>query len=129
VGFYRYEKGEEKGIDDTVYADLASVVPPRREVPTQQIVNRLVLAMVNEAARVLEERIVTSAGAVDLAMIMGTGFPPFHGGLLKWADSLGPKAVHYDLEELREAHGDHFAPAPLIVELAETDGRFYRAFP
>ncbi|MBM4185098.1 MAG: fatty oxidation complex subunit alpha [Gemmatimonadetes bacterium] len=129
AGFYLYEKGEEKGIDETVYADLASVVPPRREIPEQQIVNRLVLAMVNEAARVLEERIVTSASAVDLAMIMGTGFPPFRGGLLRWADSIGPKAVNYDLEELRQAHGDRFAPAPLVTELADTDGRFYRAFP
>jgi 3-hydroxyacyl-CoA dehydrogenase/enoyl-CoA hydratase/3-hydroxybutyryl-CoA epimerase len=129
AGFYRYEKGEEKAVDETVYGDLASVVPPRRDVPEQQIVNRLVLAMVNEAARVLEERIVSNASAVDLAMIMGTGFPPFHGGLLRWADSVGPKAVHYDLEELRQAHGDRFTPAPLIVELAEADGRFYREFP
>jgi len=129
AGFYRYEKGEEKAVDETVYGDLASVVPPRRDVPEQQIVNRLVLAMVNEAARVLEERIVSNASAVDLAMIMGTGFPPFHGGLLRWADSVGPKAVHYDLEELRQAHGDRFTPAPLIVELAEGDGRFYREFP
>ena len=129
AGFYFYEKGEEKKIDETVYAELASVVPPRKEIPEQAIVNRLVLAMVNEAARVLEERIVSSASAVDLAMIMGTGFPPFRGGLLRWADSIGPKAVHYDLEELRQAHGERFAPAPLIVELADTDGRFYRAFP
>jgi 3-hydroxyacyl-CoA dehydrogenase/enoyl-CoA hydratase/3-hydroxybutyryl-CoA epimerase len=128
-GFYRYEKGEEKGIDDTVYAELASVVPPRREVPEPEIVSRLVLLMVNEAARVLEERIVSSASAVDLAMIMGTGFPPFRGGLLKYADSLGPKAVHHDLEELRQAHGHRFAPAALVTELADTGGRFYQAFP
>ncbi|MEQ1855621.1 MAG: 3-hydroxyacyl-CoA dehydrogenase NAD-binding domain-containing protein [Longimicrobiales bacterium] len=129
AGFYLYEKGEEKAIDETVYAELASVVPPRRELPEDQIVNRLVLVMVNEAARVLEERIVSSASAVDLAMIMGTGFPPFRGGLLRWADSIGLKAVHYDLEELRQALGDRFAPAPLIVELAENGGSFYRAFP
>jgi 3-hydroxyacyl-CoA dehydrogenase/enoyl-CoA hydratase/3-hydroxybutyryl-CoA epimerase len=128
-GFYLYEKGEEKQIDETVYAELASVVPPRRPVPEQQIVNRLVLSMVNEAARVLEERVVSSASAVDLAMIMGTGFPPFHGGLLRWADAQGAKAVHYDLEELRQAHGDRFAPAPLVVELADSGGSFYKAFP
>jgi 3-hydroxyacyl-CoA dehydrogenase/enoyl-CoA hydratase/3-hydroxybutyryl-CoA epimerase len=129
AGFYVYEDGEEKRIDESVYVDLASVIPPRRELTEKEIVNRLVLAMVNEAARVLEEGIVTSASAVDLAMIMGTGFPPFHGGLLRWADSVGAKAVHYDLEELRLAHGDRFAPAASITEMADTNGRFYRAFP
>jgi 3-hydroxyacyl-CoA dehydrogenase/enoyl-CoA hydratase/3-hydroxybutyryl-CoA epimerase len=129
AGFYLYEKEKEKKIDESVYDELASVVPPRREIPEQQIVNRLVLAMVNEAARVLEERIVASASAVDLSLIMGMGFPPFRGGLLRWADALGPKAVHYDLEELRQAHGARFAPAPLVAELAETGGRFYRTFP
>lgn len=129
VGFYLYEKGDEKRIDDTVYAELGSVVPAPRDVSDREIVNRLVLAMVNEAARVLEEGVVGSASAVDLAMIMGTGFPPFRGGLLRYADSLQPQAVLYDLRELQQAHGGRFEPAASIVELADSNGRFYRAYP
>ncbi len=129
VGFYLYEKGEEKRIDETIYAELGSVVPAPREVSEGEIVNRLVLAMVNEAARVLEEGVIGSASAVDLAMIMGTGFPPFRGGLLRYADSVQPQAVLYDLKELQQAHGDRFEPARSIVDLAESNGRFYRMYP
>jgi 3-hydroxyacyl-CoA dehydrogenase/enoyl-CoA hydratase/3-hydroxybutyryl-CoA epimerase len=129
AGFYVYEKGEEKAVDETVYAELGSVIPPRRDVAEQEIVNRLVLSMVNEAARILEEGVIATAGAVDLAMVMGTGFPPFRGGLLRYADSLGPRALLQDLEELQRAQGDRFAPSPVIERLADTDGRFYRAFP
>lgn len=128
AGFYVYEKGEEKRTDESVYAELGSVIPPRRDLSEDEVVNRLLLVMVNEAARILEEGVIGTASAVDLAMVMGTGFPPFRGGLLRWADSLGPKALLDDLEALRLAHGDRFAPAPLIQRLAESDGRFYRAF-
>jgi 3-hydroxyacyl-CoA dehydrogenase/enoyl-CoA hydratase/3-hydroxybutyryl-CoA epimerase len=129
VGFYVYERGEEKRIDETVYQELGSVIPQVRDVPEKQIVDRLVLAMINEASRVLEERIVESAGSLDLAMIMGTGFPPFRGGLLRHADSLGPQAVLTELKDLQRAHGERFAPSPLIEELAATGRRFYEAFP
>ena len=129
VGFYLYEKGDEKRIDETVYAELGSVVPAPKDMAEQEIVNRLMLAMINEAARVLEEGVIGSASAVDLAMIMGTGFPPFRGGLLRYADSLQPQAVRYDLEELRQTHGARFEPARSIVELAESNGRFYRMYP
>jgi 3-hydroxyacyl-CoA dehydrogenase/enoyl-CoA hydratase/3-hydroxybutyryl-CoA epimerase len=129
AGFYLYEKGEEKRIDETVYAELGSVVPAPKDISDAEIVNRLVLAMVNEAARVLEEGVTGSASAVDVAMIMGTGFPPFRGGLLRYADSLQPQAVLYDLKELQQAHGDRFEPAASIVELADSNGRFYRAYP
>ena len=86
---------------------------------------RLVLAMINEAARLLEDRVAESAGAVDLAMIMGTGFPPFLGGLLRFADTLHPRQILSRLEELRTRCGDRFEPAPLIVELAHKDRGFY----
>ena len=128
AGFYAYEKGEEKAVDETVYAELGSVIPPRRDFSEQEIVNRLVLSMVNEAARILGEGVVATAAAVDLAMVMGTGFPPFRGGLLRYADSLGPRALLEDLGELQRAHGDRFAPAPAIERLADSDGRFYRTF-
>jgi 3-hydroxyacyl-CoA dehydrogenase len=129
IGFYVYEKGKEKRIDETVYQELGSVIPQTRNVPEQEIIDRLVLVMINEASRVLEERIVESAGSLDLAMIMGTGFPPFRGGLLRHADSLGVGAVHVRLYELLREHGERFAPSALITQLAEANRRFYQAFP
>ena len=88
-GFYRYEGGREKGFDQTVYADMK--LSGTRSTPDEgRVQDRLVFAMVNEAARVLEERVVRSAADVDLGMVMGTGFPPFRGGLLKYADDRGP---------------------------------------
>ncbi|MGE0158344.1 MAG: 3-hydroxyacyl-CoA dehydrogenase NAD-binding domain-containing protein [Gemmatimonadales bacterium] len=129
VGFYVYEKGEEKRVDETIYQELGSVIPQQRNVPEREIVDRLVLAMINEASRVLEERIVASAGSLDLAMIMGTGFPPFRGGLLRHADSLGAPAVLTGLTDLQRKCGERFAPSSLVRELAAADRRFYQAYP
>lgn len=130
AGFYRYENDREAGVDEGVYAELGSAVPSTRvEIPESEITARLVLAMVNEAARVLEDGIVGSAGEVDLAMIMGTGFPPFRGGLLRYADSLHARSVLAHSRELQDRYGERFAPAPVIERLAEDDQEFYRAFP
>jgi len=65
---------------------------------------------------------------VDLAMIMGTGFPPFRGGLLRFADTLHPRQVLSRLEALFTQHGPRFEPAPIVRELARTDQGFYEAF-
>jgi len=129
-GFYRYENGREKGVDETVYQDLAGSTPARdHEGPdADEIKQRLALSMVNEAARILSDRIVPHAGDVDLAMIMGTGFPPFRGGLLRFADSLGAGAVSAHLEDLAARVGPRFEPAPIIRELAAKQRGFYDAF-
>jgi 3-hydroxyacyl-CoA dehydrogenase/enoyl-CoA hydratase/3-hydroxybutyryl-CoA epimerase len=82
--------------------------------------------MVNEAALVLEDEIVTRAGDVDLAMIMGTGFPPFPGGLLRYADHVHPRVLVERLQAYRDQLGPRFEPAPLLVRLAETGRTFYQ---
>jgi 3-hydroxyacyl-CoA dehydrogenase/enoyl-CoA hydratase/3-hydroxybutyryl-CoA epimerase len=129
LGFYRYEKGKEKGVDEGAYAALGQTVPTERPgVDEQDIRRRLVTQMINEAARVLQDGIVRSAAELDLAMIMGTGFPAFRGGLLRFADTLHPRAVLDWVRTLRDAHGDRFAPAPVLEELALADRRFYDAF-
>ena len=91
--------------------------------------DRLVLVMINEAARVLEEGVVTSAADVDLGMVMGTGFPPFRGGLLKYADDRGATAVAGAMEALCKTCGSRYEPAALVAELARTGGSFHEAFP
>jgi 3-hydroxyacyl-CoA dehydrogenase / enoyl-CoA hydratase / 3-hydroxybutyryl-CoA epimerase len=132
VGLYRYEKGKEQGVDPSVYAELGLVADARGSSGgdvEQQIRRRLVLAMINEAARVLEDGIVSAARDIDLAMIMGTGFPPFRGGLLRFADTLHPRGLLDRLGELHDRFGPRFEPAPTIVRLAESDRTFYEAFP
>ena len=129
AGFYRYERGREKGVDESVYEELASVLPPRRDMPEREIRMRLLVAMINEAARVLDEGIAASAADVDLAMIMGTGFPPFRGGLLRFADTLHPRSVCEHARELQGSHGNRFEPPPLLERLANEDQTFYEAFP
>ncbi len=128
-GFYRYEDGKAEGVDESVYTDLGPSVPAERGgIDTGDIRARLVLAMINEAARVLDDGIVASAADVDLGMIMGTGFPPFRGGLLRFADTHHPRSLVERLRALEERVGPRFAPAELLLRLADEDRRFYDAF-
>jgi len=126
-GFYRYEKGREAGVDETVYAELG--ITPSSPLEAAEIRRRLVLVMVNEAARILEEGIVASAGEVDLGMIMGTGFPPFRGGLLRFADEQHPRTLLERLRDLEARHGARFEPAPALVRAARENRLFYDLFP
>jgi len=77
---------------------------------------------------ILEERIVGSAGELDLAMIMGTGFPPFRGGLLRYADSLGVPYIQARLDELSTTVGARFKASAPLRRLAESDGKFYTVY-
>jgi 3-hydroxyacyl-CoA dehydrogenase/enoyl-CoA hydratase/3-hydroxybutyryl-CoA epimerase len=130
LGFYRYEGGKEKGVDPEIYAILSTAVPDARTaLEEHEIRGRLVLAMVNEAARVLDEGIVRRASDVDLAMIMGTGFPPFRGGLLRFADTIHTRTILSRLIEFEERYGTRFAPADLIRRLAGENRGFYESFP
>ena len=129
AGFYRYENGKEAGVDQSVYAALKSAVPSeRRTLDQKEIRGRLLLAMINEAARALDEGVVARAADVDLAMIMGTGFPPFRGGLMRFADTIHLKTLLSRLQEMEDVHGQRFTPAPLVERLAAEDRGFYDAF-
>ncbi len=129
LGFYRYADGRQKEVDPDIYAVLAPSVPVERvTLEIREIRSRLVLAMLNEAARALEAGIVARASDVDLAMIMGTGFPPFRGGLLRFADTIHARTVLARLEDLETRHGPRFAPADLIRRLARDDSSFYESF-
>lgn len=77
---------------------------------------------------ILEEKIVGSAGELDLAMIMGTGFPPFRGGLLRYADTRGLRQIVDRLDELAKRIGPRFTPNAPLRRLAERDGKFYTAY-
>jgi 3-hydroxyacyl-CoA dehydrogenase / enoyl-CoA hydratase / 3-hydroxybutyryl-CoA epimerase len=121
------EKGGGRGAAREVNASIYRLISEheRREVEPGPTESRLVLPMINEAARCLEAGIVGTPAQVDLAMVLGTGFPPFRGGLLRHADSLGLPAVVQGLEALAAAHGRRFVAARLLLEMASAGRRFH----
>jgi 3-hydroxyacyl-CoA dehydrogenase/enoyl-CoA hydratase/3-hydroxybutyryl-CoA epimerase len=86
----------------------------------------MVLLMINEAARCLEEGVVTDPADIDFAMIMGTGFAPFRGGPLRYADRLGIAALVADLNRFANAGAAHFTPCELLQKMAATHETFYK---
>jgi len=125
-GLYLYADGKRQGPDPSVYKVLGIRSP--HPADAKAAVERMVLVMVNEASLILDEKIVASAGELDLAMIMGTGFPPFRGGLLRYADALGLPYILARLDELSTPVGPRFAPNAPLKRLAERDGKFYQAY-
>ncbi len=98
----------------------------KRKMSIDDALKRMIYVMINEAARCLEEKVIDSAATVDIAMIMGTGFPPFKGGLLRYADSVGAASIVKDLERFqKEADMERFAPSAHLLKLAATNGKFY----
>jgi 3-hydroxyacyl-CoA dehydrogenase len=80
---------------------------------------------INEAALMIEEGICDRPQDMDLAMIYGTGFPPYRGGILRYADKWGVKNVYEKLVDLEKQYGLRFKPAGLIKEMAASGGKFY----
>lgn len=97
----------------------------KAEISNDEIVKRYMLSMINEASRCLEENVVPKAHYVDLAMIFGTGFPPFRGGVLAYADKIGIKAVYEGLQDLEKREGVRFKPSNLIASMAKDNKTFY----
>ncbi len=124
-GFYRYEGDKRVGPDPTAYADLG-LGAPSRHLSAADVEARLLYPMVNEAALCLAEGVVGSAAKLDLAMIFGTGFPPFRGGLLKYADGVGLPRIAEELTRLASSVGPRFAPAPFLTELAKKNETFHQ---
>ncbi len=124
-GFYDYDGSKRLRPSPEAYAALRVKPQEHSPLPPEVIESRLLLPMVNEAAFCLEDGIVRDPGKLDLAMIFGTGFPPFRGGLLRWADSLGLDRVFTRLDDLSERLGLRFAPAERIRDLANRHMGFY----
>ena len=120
TGFYTH-KGKAKAHNPHI-AELHTVNTTLNE---KTILDRAILIMVNEAAKCLEEGVVANARYLDMAMVMGTGFPAFRGGLLRYADSEGLVNIVQRLEALAEQYGERFEPAGLLVEMVKNGERFY----
>lgn len=108
-GIYKYtEGGKKRELDATLY-DLIGVKPKSGALTAEEIVDRCILLMVNEACRCLDEEVVGHPDDVDLGMIMGTGFPPFRGGLMAYAEARGFSEIRARLDELAAKFGERFA--------------------
>ena len=129
MGFYIYSDSDEGGdkkdkeLDPNIYSILG-ITPTTHKISEQDILDRAVLCMVNEAARCLDEKIVDSPDTVDLGMIMGTGFPPFRGGLLRFADEYGLENIVARLKVLSAAYGKRFEPSEALINYAKK-GSFF----
>jgi 3-hydroxyacyl-CoA dehydrogenase/enoyl-CoA hydratase/3-hydroxybutyryl-CoA epimerase len=124
-GFYDYEGGKRGGPAREAYAALRVAPRDKSPLPAEVMEARLVLPMINEAAFCLEDGIVGDPGKLDLAMIFGTGFPPFRGGLLRHADAIGLGRVFARLDDLAERVGPRFTPSDSLQRLANERRGFY----
>ena len=111
-------------MDRTVY-DLTTQGPKRTSPTTGEIAERCVLQMVNEAAHCLGEGILRSARDGDVGAVFGLGWPPFRGGPFRYADSLGAAQVVERLRSYQDKFGVRFTPAPKLIQLANSGGKFH----
>lgn len=124
-GFYHYKAGHKSGVDRSVYPLLG--VRPADESDRDLVERRLVYSMLNEAALACADRVVRSPRDADIGAIFGIGFPAFRGGPLRMIDDLGPGRVVETLYQLQEHFGERFRPAPSLLEMARSGGRYYPA--
>jgi len=124
-GFYDYSSGAERP-NPEIHAYQPETEPTGAD---DALRDRLVLVMVNEAARCLAEKVVSDPGDVDFAMIMGTGWAPFRGGPLRYADSVGISNLVARLRDLSENRRDYFAPCALLTDMANQGSSFYSGSP
>lgn len=129
-GFYDYRDGERRALPSVEVQALieqhsASIGLSRRRIEDREIVERLLFALIDEGARILEEGIAQRASDIDLVYLSGYGFPAWRGGPMHWADQLGlPKLLDAMRRYARGYQGQAWQPAALLQRLAESGGRF-----
>jgi len=129
AGWYEY-RGEEPVPNPKVLEVVDRYLKEHgitlKEVSTQEIVDRMLARAINEAAYMMREGICDRPQDMDLAMIYGTGFPPYRGGILRYADAWGIRNVYEHLVNLEAEHGIRFKPENLLKEMAESGKPFYK---
>ncbi|WP_333880826.1 fatty acid oxidation complex subunit alpha FadB [Atlantibacter hermannii] len=112
LGFWRYKEDSKgkprKEQDEAVESLLADVSQTKREFSDEEIIARMMIPMVNEVVRCLEEGVIASPAEADMALVYGLGFPPFHGGAFRWLDTLG-SAKYLDMAQQYEHLGPLYA--------------------
>jgi len=127
AGCYLWKDGKKAGLNPDFLsgAQVKSSDEPLDEKNRQLILDRLFLPMIDEAARCLEEKVVRKAKEIDLAIIIGIGFPPFRGGLLKYADTLGIDHIVDRLSEIYANYAPKREISNLLNEMKSTARGFY----
>jgi 3-hydroxyacyl-CoA dehydrogenase len=137
AGWYDYPDGPRRPapsvvVDELITSHREEIGVSPRPIDDGEIVDRLVYALVNEGARILEEEIAARASDIDVVYLTGYGFPRARGGPMFYADQQGLEGVLRRVREFaRNSHGDpaFWTPAPLLEHLAESGGRFGQASP
>ena len=124
-GFFKYDTlGKKLGVNPKIMELISDVSKRKNNVVAEDIIDRSILIMVNEAAKCLEEEVVKNPRYLDTAMIMGTGFPAFRGGLLKYADDIGIEQIVKKLQNLSK-NSKRFEPAKLLLSMQKSGKKFY----
>ena len=129
-GYYNYDpetraRSTDEAVIELVEAKANEFGIARRAISDEEIVDRLVFALVNEGARILEEGIAQRSGDIDIVYIYGYGFPPVKGGPMHYADAQGLARVYERICEFREQlDAGHWQPATLLKDLAENGSSF-----
>nr|KJB72710.1 hypothetical protein B456_011G191800 [Gossypium raimondii] len=125
-GFYSYDNERKPSPDPELYKYIeksrsisgVAVDPKFVKLSDKDIVEMIFFPVVNETCRVLAEGIAVKAADLDIASVMGMGFPPYRGGIMFWADSLGSNYIYCRLEEWTKMYGEFFKPCAFLAELA-----------
>lgn len=124
-GFRNYAGRKGKPAPDPEFSPiLAKHQTSKREISAEEITDRLFLGMLVEATLILEEKIVREPGDVDMGLILGCGFPPFRGGILRWCDAVGAAKLVEKLGKYASL-GKRFHPSETLRRMAQTGERFY----
>lgn len=128
-GFYNHYASENYRVNPQIEQILKQLRQNKKittfYISDNEIIDRCILTMVNEAAKCLEENVVKNARYLDMAMIMGTGFPAFRGGVLRYADSIGVDKVVEKLNNLEDKYGKRFEVSDLLTRMARQKQKFY----
>jgi len=126
LGFFSYDNRKKRATPDPAFDKfIEPYIQGDREFTPEELRDRLFLPMLLEATRVLEAGIVRDPRDVDLGLIFGLGFPPFKGGLLFWADTIGAKELLNRVEAVQKEAGDRIQPTEMLIDLAKSNGKFY----
>ncbi len=129
-GWYLYEAGSRKPVPDPAVDKVIAEYRKANNIKTraisdEEIVERLIYALVNEGAYILEEGIALRASDIDMVYLTGYGFPPYRGGPMFYADTVGLPKVLASIEKFQQGYmGEVWKPAPLLVKLAKEGKRF-----
>ncbi len=131
-GWSKYDENRKPSPDAQVAALIENTAREagieRRQIGSEEIVDRCIYALVNEGARILEDGIALRASDIDVTYIYGYGFPAWRGGPMFYADTVGLKQVLARIQEFEKQHGsDLWSPAPLLKRLAES-GQTFESF-